>query len=639
MDKILEKLIDYLTENVENFEIDKRAKPITFTCPYCGETAQLIPNTPKGSCLVCNKNFNIIDVVKVCEEDKRTMSNDKILDYLSRKYMIPLMTAKEILVHTMLNFYSRLGFDLVPIAVNDKAPIEKDWTHKNHKNKEEWARWIFEDNTNIGVKTGKISNVTVVDIDTKEVPKELVDSSPLVQITEKGYHYVFQYDPELPTTRITDLKIDILNDGKQFVVVPSVVKDKIREWHINGDINSIMPPKMPDVVKKFLLSKMTIYGTEVQTASEQIHNDIENETIALDLDKVSTGNRNNFLISYGGILRKELNRDQTERILKLTNKCFIKPPLSDSELQGNILSQLDKYTRFDEKDLAGRILNYLRLVEEATSVDIKATLGEDKEKIEKAIGWLVKEGYLLKRRRVYHLLKKIDWKDDLNNYSNNINFKMPYFHDVAYFNWGDMVLLGSKAKWGKTTISVNMLKSLVDQGIKPYYICLETGSRFMKTAAHLQMKSGDFYWDFQTDPTKIELEKNAITIIDWLMIEDKAQTDSVMLRFVDQLYKTNGFLIVFMQLKKDGTWFAPNMVDQFPCLAARYLYENETEGKSGHWHVDPIREPKQHQKQLTVYCEYDWVTKRLNRVDEGLITPEAKKNEELLISIDEGEQK
>jgi hypothetical protein len=637
MDKILEKLIDYLKEKVPSFEIDTKAKPHTFTCPFCGGIAHLIPNTPKGSCLVCTKNFNIIEVVRILEPDKNKFSDSAILDYLSKKYMISLLTAKEILIYTMLNFYSRLGFDLVPIAVNDKAPIEKDWTHKNHKDKEEWARWIFEDNTNIGVKTGKISNITVVDIDTKDVPAELVNSSPIVQITEKGYHYVFQYDPELPTTRITDLKIDILNDGKQFVVVPSVVNDKIREWQIIGDINNIVPPKIPDTVKKFLLSKMTIYGTAVQTQSEQIHNEIETEAIEFDVSQVSTGNRNNFLISYGGILRKELNRTQTERILKLTNKCFIKPPLSDSELQGNILSQLDKYTRFDEKDLAGRILNYLRLVEEATSVDIKATLGEDKEKIEKALGWLVKEGYILKRRRIYHLLKKVEWKDDLNNYSNNIDFKVPFFHDVGYFNWGDMILLGSKAKWGKTTISVNMLKSLVEQGRKPYYICLETGSRFMKTAAHLKMKSGDFYWDFQTDPTKIELEKNAITIIDWLMIEDKAQTDSVMLRFVDQLYKTNGFLIVFMQLKKDGTWFAPNMVDQFPCMASRYLYENEQDGKTGHWHIDVIREPKLKQKTMTVFCEYDWDTKILSRVDEGLIDPTARKAEELLLPIDEGE--
>jgi len=88
------------------------------------------------------------------------------------------------------------------------------------------------------------------------------------------------------------------------------------------------------------------------------------------------------------------------------------------------------------------------------------------------------------------------------------------------------------------------------------------------------------------------IEKNAVTIIDWLMVEDKSQTDSVMKYFVEQLFKTNGFLIIFMQIKKNGEWFAPNMIDQFPTLAARYIYDNDEDGTTGKWLIDVIREAK-----------------------------------------------
>ena len=70
---------------------------------------------------------------------------------------------------------------------------------------------------------------------------------------------------------------------------------------------------------------------------------------------------------------------------------------------------------------------------------------------------------------------------------NEIDFKVPYFQDIAVLNWGDMLLLGSKAKYGKTTISMNFVKSFVEQGVKPYYISLETGSRFIKTAIKLRL--------------------------------------------------------------------------------------------------------------------------------------------------------
>ena len=50
----------------------------------------------------------------------------------------------------MLNFYKKLGFDLVPIIRNGKIPIEKDWTNKSHKDIGEWNNWL-KTGINIGV--------------------------------------------------------------------------------------------------------------------------------------------------------------------------------------------------------------------------------------------------------------------------------------------------------------------------------------------------------------------------------------------------------------------------------------------------------------------------------------------------------
>jgi hypothetical protein len=71
-----------------------------------------------------------------------------------------------------------------------------------------------------------------------------------------------------------------------------------------------------------------------------------------------------------------------------------------------------------------------------------------------------------------------------------------------------------------------------------------------------------------------------------------------------------------MQLKKDGDWFAPNMVMQFPSLAARYLYEKESDGILGSWHVDVIRESKRHMKTGSIPCKYFWEEKTLKRISD-----------------------
>jgi hypothetical protein len=152
--------------------------------------------------------------------------------------------------------------------------------------------------------------------------------------------------------------------------------------------------------------------------------------------------------------------------------------------------------------------------------------------------------------------------------------------------------------------------------LQPKYVSLENGSRFAKTALKLGLKEGDFKWSPETEPTKIELDPGSITIIDWLYIEDFATTNVIIKHLSDQLSKAGGILIVLSQLKEDGTWFAPNLIKNFPAFAARYLYDNESDGTMGYWSVDAIRDPKSSIKSTKIPCQYDWHTRLLRRVDE-----------------------
>lgn len=616
MSDLREKIIEFISQRLPSevkMKILKAGGQSLFTCPECqieSACAIFIPGTGTVSCQnpSCGFNGDICDIVQMFDEDSRELSKEQIAGYLRDKYQI---IVSSIDADFYLDFYYKNNFDLVPLIKAQKVPFEKDWLNKEHKNPDEWKKFL-ENQFNIGVKTGKRSGITVIDVDTPEIPAILKDVDTIIQKTNKGYHFLFQYEEDMPSCRFDDIKVDVLNDGKQFVVYPSKVADVVRIWNFSIT-NPKKISKMPFDVRKFFTSKKGAIQ-EFNNDEEKLKEEIKNEDLK-GLAEVAEGNRTNTLIKLGGVLRKQLNPQQTQHVLELFNRNFIKNPLPGREVF-NIVNSLDKYATNDDMGLCNRIVEYLRYAEEGTSKDIEQALGEKKAKIDKALAHLIKEMILIKRGRMFHLVKRADWKDTYPSLVPRINFEMPYFDDIAHFNWGDMILLGSKAKFGKTTISINILKRLIAQGIKPYYICLEPGSRFIQTAVSLGIKEGDFFWDIQTDPMTVDLEPNAVTILDWLMIEDKSQTDVIMHHFIKQLVRTNGILIVFQQCKTDGSWFAPNMATQFPAFAARYLYENEESGEFGAWHVDAIREAKRHMKKGNIPCQYLYDEKRLVRVDE-----------------------
>ncbi len=660
---ILSKLFVYLKKkNIKYNKIGRTSA--TLPCIFCKTgTMQVLPNTYKVNCFACKPKeklghyYTLIDIArKVDNLDIEVQSDDDVLQHIKEELKINVMTKKdEKDIDKILDFYEENGFDLVPIAKNSKIPIEHDWTNKTHKDKNEWKQWLVN-GLNIGVKTGIKSGILALDIDalSKALKKEYnaepttdTKRNEIIQIREKnlntvlkvlqgmlentliqtslgGHHYFYKYDKDIRKTYITieGITIDIESEGGYILLFPSKVNRLKRE--IKEFTNII---ELPKDLKKFLLDKITVPR---QTISEEIKEDITTEDFKIDPTKFLLKNNNldgccnTEFIKLGGILRKQLNVKETGYVLHTLNKHLLEDPMPSKDITA-MLRELDRYSVFDERELAHKIIEYLKDVEEASRTEIAMAIvgtnrGEDKKRIDKSLTYLVKEDYLVKRGARYILIKKAEWKESLIETGKPIDFKMPYFYDIANFNFGDLILIGSKNKKGKTHLAMNIVQQLVAQGKKPYYLSLETGSRFAKIAMQLGLKEGDFYWDFQVDPTKIELEPNAITIIDWLCPLNFAEVDKLFMHFIEQLYKTNGVLIVFMQLKgskaQNNEWFAPNLIAQFPALGAKYIYDNEGDGEYGKFIIDPIRDPKIKIKSYEIPCFYNWETKELTRVDE-----------------------
>ena len=611
-----DKIIDYLKDMIPDFKMSQ--SKALFTCPICKQLkANFIPTTKRVFCLACHKSYgNIFGLVKLLEPNKYN-SDEEIMRYLKVKYSIDYLTEKDI--DNIFTFYQSLGFNLVPIAGNSKIPAEKDWTNKDHKSKEEWLRW-YEDGLNFGTKGGEKSGVTTLDFDTKEIPENIkkILNDTLLAITERGFHYIYQYESSIPTTRLDDFKLDIINNGKQFVIYPSKVNGISRTPLQGKTIN-----KMSLELLTWLKSKLI--NAPIEITPDIIKKEIETENVkSVDLALVGEGNRQNFLISLGGILRKEMSLPQVSTTLNIINRLCCKPQFPQRELEV-LIKGLEKYVVHSEQDLARKILTYLTVVGDASARDVKEVVGETKEKVDKALAFLIREGYIYKKKSSFFILKRIQWKDQFYNVDKQVNFKVPYLDDVAVFRPGDMILIGGQQKVGKSHIALNIIKELIEQKdsvtnirLKPYYLNLEAGNRFAKIATQLHMVDGDFFNATHFSPESIELEDNAITIIDWLLPKDYSETDKLFQHFAEQLFKHNGLLFVFAQLRTDGNFFAKDMVAMFPALVCRYLYDKDSEGKdiptTGYFSVDYIREPKK-QKTHKICCKYDFVSRRLIRIE------------------------
>ena len=619
--KIKSYVIDYLKKVVPNFI--KKAK--TLTCPKCGkQTANIFPpNSNEIFCFEpdCQKIGNIFDICRMAEFDNnKDVSNDDIA-----KHLIDMFDIKtDGHINMLLEKYADLKWDLVPVAANDKkSNIEKNWQNKSHKNIQEWQEWLDSD-LNIGVKCGKMSNILCIDLDlvpsklkkkiysgkgsdkdiqeAKDIKEKqlviikesgILDFTTLQQDTFGGVHLFYINDTDISKCCFDykEIHIDIQGDGGQVVIEPSIVGGQPRK--IIGDELKTLPEKF----KALILEQRGTSNSEViETPS-----DMNLETI-----KGLDGCCNSTFIKMGGMFRQFMNMNQTQNALKLINKNMLDTPIDNTALQG-MFHQIGKYAQNDTQVLFDQVVAFLTRHQEASVRDLKECLNAESKDIKEVLAQLIQDNKVYKHRSLYRIILKADWKTEFIQESKVLPYKIPYFDNYATFRRGDMVCIGAKTGIGKTHIALNIIKKLVEQIVKPEggirYLSSEPGNRFAKIALDLKLKEGDFYFFNNYEPEKIELEDEAVTIIDWLLPEDFSQTANLYKSFAKQLDKHGGVCFIFSQLKENGDFYAEQMVKFFASVAAKYSYiqaDGIVNNKMTMFQTEKVRESKTNQQYITI---------------------------------------
>lgn len=128
----------------------------------------------------------------------------------------------------VLETYNQLGWSVFSCDLGYN-PEEKKKTLGFHS--ASWKDSPCRPNaTGYGLRTGRVSNITAIDIDdpTLEHNKELIrlcdQAHGVRQNTKKGIHYLFTYTDALKQTTNKKLELDIRNDGGFLLIEPSSYK-------------------------------------------------------------------------------------------------------------------------------------------------------------------------------------------------------------------------------------------------------------------------------------------------------------------------------------------------------------------------------------------------------------------------------
>jgi len=226
--------------------------------------------------------------------------------------------------------YAKQGFSVIPIG-KDKQPLVAWKKYQTEKASEEQIRKWFENSPgkNIGIVTGAISGIVVVDVeaggDVKDLPPTVI-----AKTGGDGWHYYYKHPgfEVKNSTRIRELT-DIRGDGGYVVAPPSMHKSgKNYEWSVSPDMADFaeLPSWVIEKNKKAPKSKKNL-----QEALNK---------------EVLEGFRNSTAAQVAGKLLHDLPIDQWELsgwpMMKEWNDKKCKPPLPENELR-SVWESVKKY--------------------------------------------------------------------------------------------------------------------------------------------------------------------------------------------------------------------------------------------------------------------------------------------------------
>jgi hypothetical protein len=227
--------------------------------------------------------------------------------------------------------YANQGYSVFPLQPNGKQPLTQHGFKEASRDPETirqwWTKWP---DANVGIVTGKISGVIVLDVDRKhgvdgvvsmaelDIPKTLTIRTP-----SGGFHLFFKAPAGTIVPRRIGVKpgLDVLGEGGYVVAAGSWINGGAYEIARNLPI-----AECPEVL--------------INLAQRAV---VREEPVKDEAGKIAAGGRNNYLTTVGGKLRRiGFAVDELSAALLSINSSRLNPPMPEAEVR-RIASSVARY--------------------------------------------------------------------------------------------------------------------------------------------------------------------------------------------------------------------------------------------------------------------------------------------------------
>lgn len=481
--------------------------------------------------------------------------------------------------------YNEIGFSVIPFTPGEKKPIVSWREYQSKKASiDEIKRWWSQTpNANVGIVTGKLSNLFVIDLDKykpdyneTEVNKLISDSivTPTAISPQGGQHLYFSFPEEALSINAGVIPgVDYRGEGGVIVSPPSINGNgRGYSWIEGLSIFDLPLAQVPQSFKNALFNndKYIIKGGIVRGGDDKgIDQSLQSEQ---SLQFLQEGQRDQSLFHVANCLAKGgLEKNLAYKVIEIIgNNCI--PPFPKHESYTKVDSAFERVKR-RERNIAEEIDTFINLTTPyiyLTEVYETLQFLQPNEKSAAQVHFcrLVKDGKLKKLGRG-HFAKIEPAKEPMKLFekpSEDFPIILPiHLNDVCSVKEGNLICVAGSKSSGKTTFLLNVVTANQHK-IPVVYINSEMGE--MEFTGRLEAFGGKKEdWVFSAyryneieEAYDLITDERKIFIVDFIEQHDDFYAVAKKLKIIADKIKSG---IVIVAIQKDptqdlgrGKWFS-----------------------------------------------------------------------------------
>jgi hypothetical protein len=467
------------------------------------------------------------------------------------------------LLKSALWYSEKKQYSVIPITPGGKKPLIKWEEFQSRKATQDeinswWAKWPL---ANIGIVTGKLSNLAVIDLDKyakdydeavslQYFPDSLV--TPCATTPRGGQHLYFNYPDQDITINARGLPgIDLRGEGGYIVAPPSVNGNgKPYAWQEGLGIHSVSLAILPAI---YINKVQNIYRAVTHDSNTELH-ELQRVTFSLE-----EGRRNESLFHTAySLIKGGMQRDNALHILEsIAEKCC-NPPMPKSEISTIIASAYDRSCG-RERNIAQEIENWVIVTSGDFSVtdsyrELQIVTKEQKAAARTAFNRLQVKQIIEKsgnRDGFYRLrqesCKEIDW---VNADTTPYEVKWPLgVHEYVQVYPKSIIIIAGESNAGKTAYCLNVArKNRLKREIN--YFLTEGDPAELKVRVEKFNEPAEAWYNVKFRTPRGNLSKvikpDGFNIIDYLEIhKDFYEVSGIINEIYEKL--TTGVAVIAMQ--------------------------------------------------------------------------------------------